>query len=134
MGLTEIERKEIVKYRLENAKNTFAEVPVQMENKFYRTAINRLYYACYYATTALLVKDGHETHTHNGVKTLLALHYVSKGKIEKSLGKMYGQLFNMRQENDYEDWINPDENDVLPYIEPVENFIATIENLISSEN
>jgi uncharacterized protein (UPF0332 family) len=71
MGLTEIDRKELVKYRLEKARKTLAEVPVQMENKFYRTAINRLYYACYYAATGLLVNDGREAHTHNGVKTII---------------------------------------------------------------
>ena len=132
MGLNETDRKEIVKYRLENAKTTFVEVPIHLENKFYKTAVNRLYYACYYAATALLVNDGHEAHTHSGVKTLLALHYVKENRIEKSLGKMYGQLFNMRQESDYEDWINPDESDVKSFIEPVEQFIHAIEKLISA--
>lgn len=132
MSLNEIDRKELVKYRLENARQTFAEVPSHKDNKFYKTAINRLYYACYYAATALLVNDGYDTHTHNGVKTLLALHYVKENKLEKSFGKMYGQLFNMRQESDYEDWISPDENDVLFFIEPVEQFISAIEKLIFS--
>ena len=132
MSLTEIQRKELVKYRLEKARNTFAEVPVLMEKEFYRNAANRLYYACYYAMTAVLVNDGYEARTHSGVMTLLGLYYVSKNKIEKSLGKMYGQLFNMRITNDYEDWINPDESDVKPFIEPAEQFISAIENLISS--
>ncbi|MCL2028529.1 MAG: HEPN domain-containing protein [Bacteroidales bacterium] len=133
MGLTETDRKEVVKYRLERAKSTLAEVPFLMENEFYGTAINRLYYACYYATTALLVSNGHEAHTHTGVKTLLALHYIKEGLIEKSLGKMYGQLFNMRQTSDYEDWITLDESDVKQFIEPTEQFISAIENLISSQ-
>ena len=47
MGLKDSERKEVVKYRLEKAKETLAEVPVQFENKFFRTAANRLYYACF---------------------------------------------------------------------------------------
>ena len=48
MGLTEIDRDVLTKYRLEKAKNTFAQIPVLLENKFYVTAANRLYYACYY--------------------------------------------------------------------------------------
>ena len=102
MSLKKEERKEVVKFRLKKANDTFAEIPVQMENKFYRTATDRLYYACYYAATALLINDGCETHTHNGVKTLLGLHYINNDKIEKSFGKMYGQLFNLRQTGDYE--------------------------------
>ena len=84
MGLKETDRKEIVKFRLEKANDTFAEISLMLENKFYRTAANRLYYACYYAATALLINDGYETHTHNGVKTLLGLHYVKENRLEKS--------------------------------------------------
>ena len=34
MSLTDNERKEIVKFRLEKANGTFAEIPVLIENKF----------------------------------------------------------------------------------------------------
>jgi len=132
MGLTEEERKSVVDYRLKKAKETFAEVAVQMENNLFRTAANRLYYACYYATTALLVKDCHDAHTHSGVKTLLGLHYVNSNKIEKSLAKMYGLLFNLRQSSDYEDWITIDEEDIQPFLEPAAKFIAEIENLLKN--
>ena len=46
MSLTEKDRDAIVKYRLGKAKDLFAQIPVLMENKFYATAANRLYYAC----------------------------------------------------------------------------------------
>jgi uncharacterized protein (UPF0332 family) len=130
MSLTEKEREEIVKIRLEKANNTFAEVPIQIENKFYRTAANRLYYACYYAVTALLINDGYEAHTHSGVKTLLGLHYITQKKIDNLFGKMYRQLFNLRQTGDYEDWGNIEEEDVKPFLELAGKFITEIENLI----
>ena len=131
MALTEKDREAIVKYRLGKAKNLFAQIPVFMENKFYATAANRLYYACYHAVTALLINDGHKTHTHSGVKTLLGLHYITQNKIEKSYGKMYNHLFNLRQSGDYEDLFEVDEEDVKPLLEPAEKFIAEIENLIN---
>jgi len=130
MSLSEADRKAVVKFRLEKAKDTFAEISVLMANKFYRTAINRLYYACYYAATALLINDGYETHTHNGVKSLLGLHYINKNKIEKVYSKLYGQLFFLRQTGDYEDWVNISEDDIQPLLEPAEKFIAEIELLI----
>jgi len=132
MSLKEVDRKEVVKYRLEKAISTFAEISVLLENKFYRTAANRLYYACYYAATALLIKDEHETHSHNGVKTLLGLHYIKEGRLDNSFGIMYGQLFNLRQTGDYEDLITITENNVLHLIEPAKNFIDTIEKLINN--
>ncbi len=130
MGLSENERKEVVKFRLEKANKTFAEISTLIENEFYRTAANRLYYACFYAATALLINDGYETHTHSGVKTLLGLHYFSTEKIEKVFGKMYRQLFNLRQTGDYEDWTDIEAEDIKPFLVPAEKFIETIENLI----
>jgi len=131
MSIKEKERKELVKYRLEKANNTFAEVTVLLDNEFYRTAANRLYYACYYAATALLINDGYETHTHSGVKTLLGLHYIMENRMGKPHGKIYQQLFDLRQTGDYEDWISIDEEDVKPFVEPAKNFIAEIEKLIN---
>jgi len=131
MGLTDLERKDIVNFRLEKAKSTFSEIKVLIENKFYRTAANRLYYACFYASMALLVKDGYETHTHKGVKVLLGLHYIKEGKMDKSFGKMYEKLFDMRQTGDYEDWVYITEDDLKPLLEPANQFIKTIENLIN---
>jgi len=132
MALKETDREAVVKFRIEKAKNTFAEVPVLIEKKFYRTAANRLYYACFYAATALLINDAYETHTHSGVKTLLGLHYIKENIIEKSFGKMYQQLFNLRQDSDYEDWFEVDEEDINSHLEPAEKFIETIEKLINS--
>jgi uncharacterized protein (UPF0332 family) len=47
MGLSEEERKAVVVYRLEKAKDTFAEIPILIENHLWRNAANRLYYACF---------------------------------------------------------------------------------------
>ena len=132
MGLNETDKKELVKYKLEKARKLLAEVPSHLENEFYGTATNRLYYACFHAASALLINDGHKADTHSGVMTLLGLHYVTKNKIDASFGKMYGRLFNRRQKDDYEDWVVPNENDVKPFIEPAEQFISAIEQLISA--
>ena len=129
MSLDETNRREIVNFRMEKARTTFAEIPVLMENGFYRTAANRLYYACYYAATALLINDGYETHTHAGVKTLLGLHYIRQGTIDKMFGKQYGMLFNLRQTGDYEDYIDVDAEDVRQFIAPAGEFIALVERL-----
>jgi len=130
MGLTEIERKEVVKFRLEKANDTFAEISILIENELYRTAANRLYYACFYAATALLINDGYEAHTHSGVKTLLSLHYIKENKIEKSFSKIYERLFHLRQTGDYEDWVVVTENDLIPLLNPAQKFIEEIESLI----
>jgi len=131
MGLNDVERRDVVNYRIEKSNATFAEVEVQIENKFFRNAANRLYYACYYAATALLINGGYETHSHKGVITMLGLHYFKENKIEKSFSKMYDKLFRMRLTGDYDDFVYIGENDIKPFIEPAKQFIKTIENLIN---
>lgn len=130
MGLTEDERMSLVEYRMKKAKETFAEISVLTENRLWCTAANRLYYACFYAASALLINDGYQANSHNGVRSVLAARYADENRIEKSLIKTYGQLFNMRQRVDYEDWVIVEEEDIIPLIEPSEKFIARMEQLL----
>lgn len=61
-------KKALVAYRIQRAYETLREAEVMIRESFYNAAINRLYYACYYATVALLLKYDIQTQTHNGVK------------------------------------------------------------------
>jgi uncharacterized protein (UPF0332 family) len=130
MGLSEEEREMVVDYRLKKAEETFAEIPILIENKLWRNAANRLYYACYYAVTALLVKHGHTAHTHGGVKGLFGKYFVTTDIVSKEQNKLYEKLFDLRQKGDYDDWVVIGENDIKPLLKPAEKFIETIEKLI----
>jgi uncharacterized protein (UPF0332 family) len=50
------ERHEMVSYRVNRAQETLHEVQLLIDNELWTTAINRLYYACFYAVSALLLK------------------------------------------------------------------------------
>lgn len=66
--MTEQERKILISLRLQNAKDTLAEIPVHLEHGFWNTAVSRMYYACYYAVEALLLKHGISVKTHSGIR------------------------------------------------------------------
>jgi uncharacterized protein (UPF0332 family) len=53
--MTNEERNEYVKYRIESAHKTFQAAQVLADNGFWNSAVNRLYYALFYAVNALLV-------------------------------------------------------------------------------
>ena len=78
---------------------------VLIENLLWNTAVNRLYYACFYAVTALLHNSNLDTKTHSGVKRMFSLHFIKNGLISEDIGAFYTDLFNMRQNADYEDEI-----------------------------
>ena len=129
MGFTEDEKNAIVFLRLNNARQTLEDVKIIVNNKLWNTAANRLYYACYYAVSALLVKNNFAAYTHAGVLSQFGLHFVKKGLISKEQGKFYKQLFNLRQSGDYDDWFDSEEKDVMPLLKPAEEFITEIERL-----
>ena len=105
-----------------------------IDNALWTTAANRLYYACYYVVSALLIQHGIEVHTHHGVISQMGLHFVKTGLISNENGDLYKRLFELRQTGDYSDWISVEEKDIKPYVEKAENFIKTIEQLINNNN
>ena len=62
--MTKEKKEDYVSYRFEKALSTISEVEVLIENEFWNTAINRMYYACFYAVSALLVHEEIHTSSH----------------------------------------------------------------------
>jgi len=128
--------KELTAYvqkRMGHAKKTLWEVEVQVENGLWNIAINRLYYACFYAVTALLHNEGLETRTHSGAQRLFNLHFIKAGIVSRELGELYAVLMDMRQDADYEDEVEYDEEAVTKLLPQVNRFIAGIESILSRE-
>jgi hypothetical protein len=46
-------QEEIIRYRLERAEETYQEALLMRREKHWNTCANRLYYACFYAVSAL---------------------------------------------------------------------------------
>jgi len=130
MTLQKENRDDLVKLRFEKAKETFAEIENHVQLGYWRTAANRLYYACYYAVSALLIKNGINAHTHSGVINQFGLNFVRTDIFSQEEGKLFKKIFELRQEGDYDDWIIINEEDIIPLIEPVKKFIDKIEKLI----
>lgn len=117
------DKVDLIKYRLERARETLSDAQLLIEERRWNSAINRLYYAAFYAAIALLLKDNHKSETHNGVKSVLSEHFVKKNIISTELGKKYSQLFTWRQKDDYADLFDFTEEKVLPYYDFVSGFI-----------
>ncbi|MEI8203952.1 MAG: HEPN domain-containing protein [Bacteroidota bacterium] len=127
-------KKDLIKYRIERAKDTFDDALILAEKAKWNSVINRLYYSAYYAVMALLLNNDIKPTTHNGAKSNFSQHFIKTSIISKELGKMYSQLFTWRQKGDYDDLFDFEKEKVEPYFEPVKQLIATIENLIEKSN
>lgn len=128
--LDEDSKKALVTYRIQRAYETLKEAEVMKREAFYNAAINRLYYACYYAAIALLLKYDIQVQTHNGVKTMLGLHFVSTGKLPLKVGKTFGTLFEKRHSGDYDDFAYCDQELVNDLYPQAEIFIDAVAGLV----
>lgn len=125
------EKADLIEYRLKRASETLQEIEIHLENGLWNTAINRLYYACYYAATALLLQNDIKASTHSGVRQMIGLHFVKTGKISSDLGKSFTDLFDKRHASDYDDYIDIGRDDVEELLPSATGFIERIKILIS---
>ena len=131
--LTDDERKALVSNKVRRARETWEETKGIIKSGYWYAAANRMYYACYYMTSALLLKIGQSAHTHGGTIGLFGLRFVTTGIVPSDLGKFYSQLFELRQTGDYDDWKVVTESDVRPLVPMAEMFLDTLENLIRKD-
>ncbi len=131
--LDEQSREALIQYRLERAEETLKEVEILANEAHYNAAANRLYYACFYAVTALLVSNGLSTQSHAGAKTLFGLHFVSKGLLSNEYGKTFSRLFEIRHSGDYDDFVYCDKEMIDEYLPKATDFINAIKNLIHKD-
>ncbi len=129
--LSDEHRTAVVKYRLERAIKTLEEAKYMRKGNFFNAAVNRLYYACYYAVTALLLARNIEANTHSGVKTMLSFHFVRTGLLSLEDGATFSNLFDKRHSSDYDDFTYCDAALVDYLIPRSEDFISSIEKLIN---
>ena len=131
--LTSEETKALVLNRVRRSRETWAETKGIIESGYWYAAANRMYYACYYMVTALLIKNGLNSHTHGGAIGLFGLHFIKTEIVPSELGKFYSQLFELRQTGDYDDWKVVTEADVMTLAPTVEIFLDTLEELIKKD-
>ncbi len=119
-------REDYIRYRLQRAEESYNDALILADNNRWNTVINRLYYACFYAVIALLLKNDIETQTHDGSRTQFGLKFIKPGLINIKFGKLYSKLFDLRQKGDYGDLFDYDKETVLPLIGSVNEFIDEI--------
>ena len=124
----------LIHYRLERAQESLDEARLLADAGRWNTCVNRLYYSCFYAVSALLVRDGLSSSRHTGVRSLLNRHYVRTGKVPRELARIYNDLFERRQEGDYADFIRFQANKVRPWVLQTEEFIAYMRALLSKDD
>lgn len=139
--LTLKDRKDLIDYRISRAFETLHEAQYNADGGFFYTAVNRLYYAAYYAASALMLANGLSATSHAGIRTMLSLHFIRTGLLDVEHGRSFMTLFENRQSGDYEDFVYCDLNlfkqlypKTVAFIEAIKLLIPKGSKLIDTNN
>ena len=97
-------RRELIKYRLESARERLESAEILFLNGNYKDSIGRSYYAMFTAVRALLARDGIDYSKHAGVISYFQKEYIKTQKIDKRYSKYLSQAFQIRNNTDYSDF------------------------------
>lgn len=100
--MNEDEVRTLVEYRLGEARAALADARyVRDGQRSAQSIVNRLYYAMFYATLALMQKIGQVPSKRTGVLALFDREYVLKGVFSREMSRHQHRAFELRQVSDY---------------------------------
>ena len=120
------ELNDLIGYRIARAKETLEEAAVLADSGHWNACVNRLYYACFYAVSALLSKHDLSSSKHSGIRSFFNQTFVKTGIFPKETAVIYNSLFERRQEGDYEVFVKFNETDVNPWLKETAVFVNAV--------
>ncbi len=92
----------IVEEYLVMAKSAIEEAEYLQKGSFYKSAVSRSYYACYYSVKAILESVKVTTKTHQGALIMFSKHFIKTGIFPVSYSKFFQNTLYQRLAGDYE--------------------------------
>ena len=129
MSLDNESRQAMILYRQEKADLALEDAVFLTDAARYNLAANRLYYALYYAASALLLSKGISTKRHSGLITQVHLNFVKTGILTIEEGALFKVMFDLRHESDYEDFIDVESTDIEEYTPQVKELVEKLKRL-----
>ena len=79
----------LVSYRMSRAEESLRAAEIMQQNQMFTFAMNRIYYAMFYAVQALLVLKGVSFSKHGQVKAYFNRELIKTGALPMELGRLY---------------------------------------------
>ncbi|MBW1997538.1 MAG: HEPN domain-containing protein [Deltaproteobacteria bacterium] len=131
VGTDQSNKDALITYWIEKARESMEAAQSEYDSGRHTTAVRNLYYACFYALTAVLLKEGHSFKKHTGVKAALHKDLIRAGIVDSKWGKFYNKIFDSRHEGDYQPLRVFEDEEVKMFLDQGAGFIATMENLLA---
>lgn len=128
-----IDKEALFLYRLKQAEETLTDAENMLKGNFTpRSITNRAYYSMFYAVLALFLKTGVniKTSKHIGVISSFDKEFVKTGKMDKYYSEILHDIFDIRQEADYKEFVDISIEDATEYIEMAQKFLNVIKDFM----
>lgn len=119
-----------VRYRIEKAEEAFVAAKILYDSCQWNAAVNRLYYACFYAASAVLLDHRIGAKSHAGVLAMFSEKIVRKGEISLDDFRVYSKLLGWRTKGDYSDMFDYAKEDLDMVMTPTRTFLDKVEQLV----
>ena len=132
MTLSDEEKSNLVKYKIDRAEETIEEARILIDNNKLFSAVNRIYYANFYILSALALKHGFSTSKHKQLIGWFNKTFVKPGIAEGKFSSILLRSFENRSEGDYGDFVKFNKEEVEVMFNEMKEFVREIGKLINS--
>jgi len=127
MTLEKQDKKALSDVRMAKAWEFLEDARANLREGRHKTAINRSYYSALSAVRAILILEGANPETHEGVVTMLSLRFIKPGLLPVDIVKNFKVLLSRRSDVDYGDFDTISERDAADSIKLTGEIIELIE-------
>ncbi len=118
---------------LDGAHEALRSAQYNLDGGFYGVAVNRAYYAFFYAATALLLTLDITRSKHSGVMAAFREHFVKPGRFPVQDSHAYGEAFELRNVADYEMLGQADKVQTHTAVENASRFVEHCRTYLTTE-
>ena len=128
--MTTVPSPDYVRRQLQLADEAVDDARYLLQGKRLKAAANRAYYAMHHAIMAALAGDGVGIpRTHSGAISLFGRHFVRTGKVGRQFARDLQDVYNLRQQSDYEPFAEVASLQVDDAVAKAEAFVAEVKAL-----
>lgn len=125
-------RADVVRYWWTKAEDSLSSAQRELQAGAFAFAMNRIYYAAFYAVSAALLERQASFKKHSGVRAAFHREFVKTGLLDIQWSKFYDQLFEDRQEGDYIALVDFEREYVLNQLARCRDFLIHLRPLVAS--
>ncbi len=126
----EANRDKVILYWMEKASEALESARSEMRAGRFSFAVNRAYYACFYAASAMLLKERQRFQKHAGVRAAVHRAFVKTGRVAQAWGDFYDLVFDSRQRGDYQELVVFEQDQAAELVDKSGGFVKEMKRLL----